>query len=304
MQDDCAVAAPAAGHEFVLKTDAIAEGVHFLATDSALDIGWKALAVNVSDLAAKGARPVGYLLSLAFPQAPTHGWMAGFADGLAEAQGAFGMHLIGGDTDRRPGPVSITPMVFGEVPIGRMVRRATAAAGDLVFVSGTLGDAAIGLRLRAVPEAAARWRLAEVDAASLEYRYLRPQPRLGLGAPLRQWARAAMDISDGVAKDLGRMCKASGVGACIELARLPVSLAFAKLRTIDPDVASAALFAGDDYEILAAVAPEHAEAFSTAATAAGVPVTAVGRFTTGREVTVLDAHQQPVELGATGWDHF
>ena len=304
LKDDCAVAAPSPGCEFVLKTDAVAAGVHFLATDAPADIGWKALAVNVSDLAAKGAKPVGYLMSLAFPEAPTRVWMAGFAEGLAAAQSAFGMHLLGGDTDRRPGPLSITPMVIGEVPAGRMVRRATARPGDLVCVSGTLGDAALGLLLRHDPALGARWGLSAKDASHLEGRYVRPQPRLALAPSLVEYARAGMDVSDGLLKDLGRMGRASGVGAIVEHAGLPVSDAFAAVRAVDAAAAAAALFAGDDYEILVAIAPERWDAFAASATNAGVTVTRIGRFTAAPDIALVDAGGAPMAVGQPGWDHF
>ena len=304
LQDDCAVAAPAPGHEFVFKTDAIAADVHFLASDDPRDIGWKALAVNVSDLAAKGARPVGYLMSLAFPEAPTRSWMSGFAQGLAEAQSAFGLQLMGGDTDRRPGPISITPMVIGEVPVGRMVRRATAAAGDVVFVSGTLGDAGLGLGLRREPALAARWGLTADQDAFLQQRYLRPTPRLALREALRDTARAAMDLSDGLAKDLGRMCKSSGVGAQVSHADLPVSAPFRAVREADPGAAAAALLAGDDYEILAAVQAGDAERFRALAEFAGCAVAAIGEITVERDVRFVDDQGRRLNPGVTGWDHF
>ncbi len=304
LKDDCAFAAPSPGHEFVFKTDAIAEGVHFLPDDPPADIGWKALAVNVSDLAAKGARPVGYLMSLAFPSAPTEFWMAEFARGLGEAQAALGIHLMGGDTDRRPGPLSITPMVVGEVPAGRMVRRGAARAGDVICVSGTLGDAALGLRLRQEPGLARGWGLDAGRAGSLVGRFLRPQPRLGLSAPVLAHAQASMDVSDGLMKDLGRMCRASGVGAIVEHALLPVSVAFARVRQVDEAATAAALFAGDDYEILTAVSPDRVAAFLAGARDAGTIVTRIGRFTANGDVVLHDQAGQVMPLSATGWDHF
>ncbi len=195
--------------------------MHFLAGDAPDDIAWKALAVNVSDLAAKGAKPIGYLMALSFPEAPTQGWMAGFAAGLRAAQDRFGCHLIGGDTDRRPGPLTIAITVVGSVAQGRMVRRGTARPGDVLFVSGTLGDAALGLALRKGPDLAKAWGLSPEEDAHLRRRYLRPEPRLALAPALRAHASAAMDISDGLAKDLGRMCAASGCGAHVRFADLP-----------------------------------------------------------------------------------
>lgn len=304
LRDDCAVAAPSPGHEFVLKTDAIAEGVHFLPEDMPQDVGWKALAVNVSDLAAKGARPVGYLLSLAFPAAPTRDWLAGFTQGLAAAQAAFGMHLLGGDTDRRPGPIAITPTVLGEAPVGRMVRRAAARAGDVLYVSGTLGDAGLGLQLRREPALATAWGLSAAQAAALEQRYLRPAPRLALRTALIEHAGAAMDLSDGLLKDLGRMCRASAVGARIEQSALPVSTAFAAVRAVAPATAAGVLFAGDDYEVLCAVRPAQAEAFEAAARSSGTAVTRIGQVTADPSVQVCDAAGEVVETGTTGWDHF
>jgi thiamine-monophosphate kinase len=147
LQDDCALIAPAPGTELVLKVDPVAEGVHFLTDDTPEDVAWKALAVNVSDLAAKAARPLGYLMALSFPEAPATAWLTRFAAGLAQAQARFGCHLIGGDTDRRPGPLTMSVTMIGSIPQGRMVRRATAHAGDTLFVSGTIGDASLGLAL-------------------------------------------------------------------------------------------------------------------------------------------------------------
>lgn len=304
LKDDCATAVPSPGCEFVLKTDAIAEGVHFLATDAPEDIGWKALAVNVSDLAAKGAQPVGYLMSLAFPAAPTRDWMAGFAKGLAEAQLAFGIHLLGGDTDRRPGPISITPTVIGEVPVGRMVRRAAAKSGDHVCVSGSLGDSGLGLRLIQDPSLAAKWNLDSSQAEWLRRRYLRPSPRLALREPLLRHARASMDISDGLLKDLGRMARASGVGASVRDGRLPLSDAFKAVQAADRDAARASLFAGDDYEILTSIPPDRIEQFRVESTAAGVAIMDIGTFTGDAAVVLQGENGDTIDIASTGWDHF
>lgn len=304
LTDDCAALTPPPGQDLVLKTDAIAAGVHFFPDDPPSAIGWKALAVNVSDLAAKGARPLAYLMSLSFPEAPTRAWMAAFAEGLGAAQAAFGCQLAGGDTDRRPGPLSVTIMIVGAVPAGRMVRRGAARAGDRLYVSGTLGDSALGLALRLDPGLAASLQLELADAAELIGRYVRPRPRLALASALRAHAAAAMDLSDGLVKDLGRMAKASSTGATVALARVPVSGAARRMLERDPARQNAVIAAGDDYEILAAVAPANAAAFEAAAAAAGVAVADIGEVTHGPGVIVLDARGQPLQLARTGWDHF
>lgn len=304
LTDDCAVVAPEPGHELVLKTDAIAEGVHFIGDESAADIGWKALAVNVSDLAAKGARPVAYLMSLSFPAAPDRAWLAGFTAGLAEAQAAFGIHLAGGDTDRRPGPLSITIAAIGSVPQGRMVRRGAARPGDLLFVSGTLGDAAVGLRLARGESGDGLAALDQPARAFLLQRFRRPAPRLALRAALLDHARAAMDLSDGLAKDLGRMARASGVSAEVLTDNVPLSDPVRRLVAGAAGWWPSIVAAGDDYEVLCAVEPARAEVFRAAAGAAGVPVAAIGRVGEGSGVRILGPDGLPLPLARTGWDHF
>jgi thiamine-monophosphate kinase len=304
LEDDCALLAPAPGTELVLKTDPIAEGVHFLAGDAPQDIAWKALAVNVSDLAAKAARPLGYLMALSFPEAPARGWLGRFAAGLAEAQARFGCHLLGGDTDRRPGPITVTVTVLGEVERGRMLRRGTARAGDAVLVSGTLGDAALGLALRKDAGLAGAWGLSAAEAEHLVQRYLRPQPRLALGPALRAHASAAMDVSDGLAKDLARMCRASGCGARVRFADLPLSPAAAKAVAADPGLVRLIVAGGDDYEVLATVPAGAAAAFQAEAAAAGVHVAHIGAIMDGADAVIEGPAGRLLQLERTGWDHF
>ena len=306
LRDDAAVIAVPPGFELVATMDAVAEAVHFFPDDDAADIGWKALAVNVSDLVAKGAVPHTYLMSLAFPHAPTPDWLAQFARGLGEAQSAFGITLIGGDTDRRPGPISVTISAFGVVPAGKMVRRGTAQVGDRIFVSGTLGDAALGLKVRGGAADAVAWGLSADQRAHLTARYLRPQPRLALATVLRDYASASMDISDGLLKDLGRMTAASGVGARVEAALLPLSSAAAQVLAAAPGEISAVLGGGDDYEVLATISAAQVAAFETAASAAGVAITEVGQIGKGAGVvvTAADGTQIVIPAGSTGWDHF
>lgn len=304
LADDCAQFSPTPGADLVLKTDPVVAGVHFFPDDDPADIAWKALAVNVSDLAAKGATPRLYLMALSLADAPTRPWMAKFAAGLREAQQAFGMHLAGGDTDRTPGHFSIAVTVIGEVPAGRMVRRAAARAGQAIYVSGTLGDSALGLAMRTDGALGSELRLTDEEAAHARGRYLRPQPRIGLATALREHASAAMDLSDGLAKDLGRMCRGSGVGARIDVALLPLSPAMRRAVAVQPDRISAAIAAGDDYEILATVEPAARAAFEAAAAAGGVAVTRIGEITAGQDVIVLGADGVPISLARQGWDHF
>ncbi len=306
LEDDCAALTPEPGHDIVLKTDAIAEGVHFFPQDRPEDIAWKALAVNVSDLAGKAARPVGYLMSLAFPEVPDRLWLEQFTNGLRAAQQRFGILLMGGDTDRRPNaPLSITVMVLGSVPTGRMVRRGTARPGDFLYITGTLGDAALGLQLRSTAgSSTSAPALTQPDRSFLEQRYLRPEPRIGMRDALRNHARAAMDVSDGLVKDLGRLCRAAGVAAEVEADRLPLSAPARRLIDLRPEFGELPLAGGDDYEILASVAPEQAAAFEIAAQSAGVLVTRIGKLQTGSGVRVTGSDGQPIAIARPGYDHF
>lgn len=302
--DDCAFLGPPAGEEIVLKTDAVAEGIHFLTENDPADIGWKALAVNVSDLAAKGARPLVYLMALSFPQMPRPEWLARFTSGLAAAQARFGIHLAGGDTDKRPGPITITITVIGAVPAGRRVVRTAGQAGDKILVSGTLGDSSLGLALAMQPQLARTWALTQAEADHLSERYLRPEPRLGLRRALLDHARAAMDLSDGLAKDLGRLCLASGVAGDINVDCLPLSSAARKAVGSNPELIASVIASGDDYEVLATVAPADVPAYIAASKLCNITTTEIGCLTPGIGVRFLTADGSALKLAATGWDHF
>jgi thiamine-monophosphate kinase len=304
LSDDCALITPEAGTELILKTDPVAEGVHFFADDAPEDIAWKALAVNVSDLAAKAATPIGYLMAISFPAPPAREWLSRFAAGLKSAQDCFGCHLVGGDTDRRPGPLSITITVFGSVTAGRMIRRGTAAPGDALFVSGTLGDAALGLALRKDARLSKRWNLSPAEADFLRRRYLRPSPRLGLASTLRQHAGAAMDLSDGLAKDLGRMAVASRCGARVNFCDLPLSEACRKVLNVEPALAQRVIAGGDDYEILAALPVGKARQFAASAQAAGQAVAQIGMMEKEAGIVIVGVDGKPIVSAVTGWDHF
>ena len=305
LTDDCATVRPASGHDLVVTTDALVSGLHFFFDETPENIAWRALSVNVSDLAGKGAQPLCYVMALAFPAAPTNEWMTRFAGGLNDAQDRYGIILVGGDTDHRPGvALSVTITAMGQVPEGEMVRRTTANVGDRVFVSGTLGDAALGLIIRRNLDTK---RFPEIDKDQRQYlleRYLRPAARIELSELLLHRASAAMDVSDGLAKDLGRMCKASGVGARISLPQLPLSVAASRILTAHADLAEAPIACGDDYEILATVPPKQAEAFEEAALESGVAVTDIGEIVKGGGVELLGDDGRAVTLGKTGYDHF
>lgn len=304
LRDDCAVISLEAVCELVVKTDPIIAGVHFLADAEPEDIAWRALAVNVSDLAAKGAKPVAYLMALALPEVPQRTWMQRFAAGLEQAQAVFGCHLIGGDTDRTPGPLTVSITAFGSVPSGKMVLRTTAQVGDQLFVTGTLGDAALGLELLKRRGLRQTLGLAEHDAAGLVGRFLRPEPRLAVASLLRAHASAAMDLSDGLAKDCGRMCAASGVGARIFVRDLPLSEAMCRAVEKDTDWLERVLAGGDDYEILAAVPTARAPAFTAAARSLDFRMSHIGKVTTGAGVSIERPDGTQMVLERTGWDHF
>lgn len=306
LKDDAACLTPPEGADLVITTDALIAGVHFFADDTPADIAFKALAVNVSDLAAKAAVPLAYSLALALPRGTAEDWLRGFAEGLRAGQEAFGIVLSGGDTTVSPaGPLMITVAAFGSVPRGGMVRRGGARTGDSLYVSGSVGDAALGLALRGDTAGAAGWPLGAEERAALIARYLRPSPRLALRDTLRTHASAAMDISDGLVIDCGRMCAASMVDAEIEMTRIPLSAAARAVWNADPGILDSLVTGGDDYEILAAVRAGEEEAFEAGARAASVAVTRIGVFGEGTgRLTVLDAQGRPRALARTGYDHF
>jgi len=303
LRDDCAVYEPRPGSDLILTTDAIAAGVHFFADDRPEDIAWKALAVNVSDLAGKAAAPRVYQMALSFPEAPTHAFMERFASGLAEAQEAFGIVLSGGDCDRRPGPMTVTITAIGEVPAGLRLTRDGGQPGDAIFVTGTLGDAAFGLQLRRGDEAARAWPLSTHERAGLVARYLRPLPRLGLAPLLRRHATAAMDLSDGLAKDLGRLTRAASAGAMIVRGSLPLSEGVRRLVAADETLFDAVLSGGDDYEILFTAPPGSEPDVAAFAQAQGLMTTQIGTLVAGAGLMLTTADgERP--LAAMGWDHF
>lgn len=295
LSDDAALLDPPAGKQLVLAADAMVAGVHFLPDDPPETIGRKLLRVNLSDLAAMGAAPLGYLMTCGFVKGTEDGWIAAFVAGLAQDQAEFGLAVLGGDTVATPGPASFSLTILGTVAPGQALRRQGARPGDEVWVSGTIGDGALGLlaltgRLPPDPHLADRYRL--------------PQPRLALGQALAGIARAAMDVSDGLVQDLGHLARAAGCGAAIRAEAVPLSGAARRALAADPALLARILGGGDDYELLFAAAPADAARVLAAGAATQTPVTRIGRFLDGAGVMVLDAGGTPLDLPAAGWSHF
>jgi thiamine-monophosphate kinase len=292
LRDDAALLTPPPGRQLVLTADAMVASVHFLPDDPPDLIGRKLLRVNLSDLAAKGATPLAYLMTVSAPKDTPDTWFAGFAAGLARDQATYGVTLLGGDTTSTAGPISLSLTIIGHVAPGTAVHRFGARAGDEIWVTGTIGDGALGL-------AVAQGRLTDSTGFLLD-RYRLPQPRVGL--QLAGIASAAMDVSDGLVQDLGHLCQASNLAAELLVANVPLSDA---ARTAGPDWLTACLTGGDDYELLLAVPPSHSNALQQAAARAGMAVTRVGHFHRGpAEVTVRQAGGDVFPLTKGGWSHF
>jgi thiamine-monophosphate kinase len=283
----------------VVTTDAIVAGVHFLPDDPPCQVARKALRVNLSDLAAKGAAPLAYTLTLALGRAVSDSWVEQFAVGLAADQAEFGIALAGGDSVSTPGPILVSITAFGQVPTGRMVRRSGARPGDRVFITGTIGDAALGL---AVLEGTLT--VAAEDRQFLAGRYRLPQPRNDFAAALLAHAHGALDVSDGLAADFGHLCRESAVDGTIVAADVPLSPAARNAVAADPARWKDILAGGDDYEILLTAAPESGPALRAAARSIGLPLTEIGFVHAGDgRATLADAAGCPIVLAKPGWTH-
>ncbi len=303
LRDDAALLVPSPGCQLVLTVDALVAGVHFFPDDPPASVARKALRVNLSDLAAKAARPRGFLLALALPPDWSEAWLDAFAAGLGADARAYRCPLLGGDTVSTPGPLTLSITALGEVAAGGMVPRTGARPGDVLYVSGTIGDAALGLRIRLDPAAARLVPLAAADRAHLLDRYLHPQPRLALRDALGV-ASAGMDVSDGFVGDAAKLLRASGVTGTVRLGRVPLSRAAAAAAGADPTAFEAALTGGDDYEVLASVPPAATAAFEAAAARAGVAVAPVGEVGAGAgPPTYLDASGAPRVFARGSYSH-
>lgn len=289
LKDDAAVLAPPTGRELVLTADQMLEGIHFLKADDPALIARKLLRRNLSDLAAMGAVPLGYLLTTALPSQVPDDWLARFVEGLRTDQQIFNIGLLGGDSSSALTQMSFTATLLGHVAPGQALPRSGARAGDRLFVTGTIGDAALGLQARL-------GKLAD-PTGFLTIRSLMPEPRMGL--ELAGIVSAAIDVSDGLIQDIGHICRASGVGAVIKAQAVPVST---PALALGPDYLETRLTGGDDYELVLAVPPENRALLYEAC---GVlPVTEIGFFQAEAGVRIMQADGTPLSLSASGWKHF
>jgi thiamine-monophosphate kinase len=300
LTDDAAVLRPAKGKEIVLTKDAMVAGVHFRDEDLPGDVARKLLRVNLSDLAAMGAAPTGYLLATFWPKNLPRSWITDFADGLALDQSEFKIGLLGGDTVRTPGPLSLSLTAVGEVEEGKALRRNGAEDGDLIVVSGTIGDGALGLR-------AAQDQLDDIDPTHQEYladRYHLPEPRLALGRALLGHATSCIDISDGLIADLGHITEESGLGAVIDWEKIPLSDAAEAAVQFDSGLIEIVLTGGDDYELVFSLPPDRRDDLVKLAKEGGVALTIIGEMVTGEGVRVRQADGDDMPLTARGWQHY
>jgi thiamine-monophosphate kinase len=295
LTDDAALLDATPAHQLVLTKDAMVAGVHFLADDPPGQIAQKLLRVNLSDLAAMGAAPLGYLLALARAKDTSDEWLAGFCAGLAADSAAFGISLLGGDTVSTPGPLTLSLTAIGEAPADAALLRRGAGPGDDVWVSGTLGDAALGLKVLQ-----RELEVADDARAWLVERYRLPRPRLALGQALRGLASAAIDVSDGLVADLGHILEVSGVGAELHAEALPLSAAARGL----PGARDAALSGGDDYELLFTAPPERRDALGALARRLDLPLSRIGAIHAEPGLRVLDETGRELAVRRTGWQHF
>lgn len=300
LRDDAAVIAVPAGEELVVTTDAMLDGVHFLLEDGAARIARKLLRVNLSDLAAKGARPIGYQLAIALPESlASDEWLGAFCAGLAQDQKAFGISLYGGDTVRSPDRLMLNVTAFGAVPAGMMLRRDQALVGDHLYVTGSIGDAALGL------EAKLNHRLFSSAAMMFfDSRLHLPTPRLAFGQGLRGLAHAAMDVSDGLVQDAGHIAAASGLRAVIHADAVPLSLATRQAVADDKSLMPIVLTGGDDYELLFTAPPQVAQDVAALSRRVGLAVHHIGSFEAGSGVSVIDSGGRPLDLARGGFQHF
>ncbi len=295
--DDAAILDIPEGFDLVISSDTLNGGTHFLEDEDPANIAHKALRVNLSDMAAMGAKPYCYQMNLAFSDFPDEAWVKAFSAALLADNKEFDVFCSGGDTTVAEGPLLVSLTITGLVPKGKAVKRSTAKAGDLAVVTGCIGDAAIGVKHLL--------KTLELDAPEYFLNAChKPEARTPLSAAICKYARAAADVSDGLIADLGHICKTSKVAARLDLASIPFSLHAQQVLASGAVEAEDLLIGGDDYEIAMAVAPENIAAFQKEAAALGIPLTLIGRFEAGEGVQVLDASGAPLTFKRAGWTHF
>lgn len=305
LQDDVAHITVPPGNKLVVSTDTLVEGVHFFGEDSPKTIAQKALRVNLSDLAAKAARPVAYFLNLCLPPKYGADFMESFVEGLGQDQDEYNLLLFGGDTVRTLGPLTLSITIMGTVSSSLDLARTKAREGDILMMTGTLGDAALGLKLRRNMAVADLWGLSAGDKTYLKQRYLLPQPRMKATKALKNNVRASMDISDGLIADCSRMARASGLKAVLQTDALPLSDAARLAVSKDESVLQAILSGGDDYEILSAVPKDRVKAYQKELQEAGIKAAVIGGLFKGEGGTVelYDSTGEPVSFEETGYSH-
>ena len=300
LTDDAALVECQPGYRLVVTVDQLVEGVHFLADDPPELVAKKLLRRNLSDLAAMGATPRHYLLTSALPGSRDDAWVRRFAEGLAEDQHRFGIALLGGDSTSTPGPTALTLTAIGQVAAGREIRRGGAQPGDRVWVSGTIGDAFLGLKVLRGEYS----ELAPEHRAALVARFQLPDPRTELGPRLGGIAHAMIDVSDGLLADLGHICATSGVAALVELSRVPLSPAAREVVGADTAMHAALAAGGDDYELLFTAPPEADDEIVSLSRSLGLPIAEIGAIEAGKGVRLVDAAGAEIPVAAAGWRHF
>lgn len=299
LRDDAAVLEPSPDCDLVVTTDTIVETVHFVGDEPASLVARKLLRVNLSDLASMGARPYAYTLNVAFPDKVDDEWLADFVAGLAADQGEFGIALAGGDSVSTVGPITLTITAFGEVASGAALRRTAARAGDLVYVTGTIGDGALGLQVLTGQVSG----LSPAQEEALARRYQLPQPRLGIGQALCGIASAATDISDGLVADLAHIADGSDLAAVIDAEKVPLSHAARAVLADDPAGLETVLTGGDDYELVFAVPPAEKARLEAIEVETEVMLTQIGAFESGAGVRVRGPEGADLDLSKTGYSH-
>ncbi len=299
LTDDAALLRIPKGMELIITTDMMREGVHFLSEASAENVAWKLMAANLSDIAAMGGQACWYQLALCLTDRQDEQWISAFTGALRQIQARFGIVLTGGDTIRSKVGLTASVTMHGLVPAGKALKRSGAQQEDLIYVTGTLGDAAIGLaiaqgRLTSIPDTIA-------EAALL--RYWRPEPRLQAGQALRGIANAAMDISDGILVDCRKLCEASGVRALLHYASFPLSETGNYVQSHHGQEFLCCISAGDDYELLFTVPEEKQGVLHHALSALDTRFTCIGRITTGQGIVLCDAENMPMNLPVSGYEH-